>query len=74
MPHRLFVLKRIETRLCGPSDLFEHIEHRFGDGRGQRADQLVQPEFPDIIDRLGGGRRRRSYSASFNCAIRIGSS
>ena len=47
MPHRLLVLNRIETCWCAHPT--QSIEYRFGDNGGERPDQFIEPEFPDIV-------------------------
>ncbi len=42
-----------------PAQPCEHIECRLGNRRGKRTDQLIEPEFPDIV----GRRRTRTAGA-----------
>ena len=57
MPSRLAVLKRIEIRLCTQPAQSSASSSRLGDQRGKRADQFVDPEFPDIDGAAGAPGR-----------------
>jgi len=51
-----------------PPHPFEIIEHRFGDNSGERADQFIDPEFPELAKELvfmGGSLRPETTNPEF---------